>query len=75
MAKEEKKEVGNEGFDAKEMLLSNAENGTIVRYNDRMEVRIIKDGKHLKAGKVYSPHKVKALALIAQGFAEKITKE
>jgi len=68
MAKEEKKEVAN--FDAKAMLKENGEAKTVIRYADRLTVKLLKDTQFQKAGKVYSPHKVKAEALVKQGIAE-----
>lgn len=57
-------------FDAKAMLLENAEKQTVIKYSDRLTVKLLKDTVYQKAGKVYSPHKVKALALVEQGLAE-----
>jgi hypothetical protein len=57
-------------FDAKAMLIENGEKGTIVRFSDRVQVRLLKDTVYQKAGKVYSPHKVKAEALVKQEIAE-----
>jgi len=68
MAKEEEKEVVN--FDAEAMLKENGEKKTVIRFSDRVEVKLIKDTVYQKAGKVYSPHKVKAEALVKQGIAE-----
>ena len=69
MAKEvNKEEVAS--FDAKAMLKENGEAKTVIRYADRLTVKLLKDTQFQKAGKVYSPHKVKALALVKQGIAE-----
>ena len=69
MAKEvNKEEVAS--FDAKAMLKENGEAKTVIRYADRLTVKLLKDTQFKKAGKVYSPHKVKALALVKQGIAE-----
>lgn len=57
-------------FDSKAMLAENAEKGTVVKFADHVEVRLLKDTVYQKAGKVYSPHRVKALALVKQGIAE-----
>lgn len=78
MAKDDKKtallaeDQNAEGtnFDAKEMLLDNAKKETKIRYNDRVEIKLLKDTIYQKKGKVYSPHKVKALAMVEQGIAE-----
>lgn len=59
-------------FDAKAMISENAENKTVIKYADRMQVRLLKDTIYQKAGKVYSPHRIKAEALIKQGLAEKV---
>lgn len=76
MAKEQKVQTDTdinkdgENFDAKAMLIENGEKGTVVRLSDRVEVRLLKDTLYQKAGKVYSPHKVKAEALVRQKIAE-----
>lgn len=57
-------------FDAKKMIEINTEKGTKVRFTDRVKVRLLKDTVYQKAGKEYSPHKVKAEALVEQGIAE-----
>lgn len=78
MAKEEKNET-KLGFDqnanginvdAKEMLLENGKKGTIIKYTDRVEVRLLKDTVYQKAGKIYSPAKVKGDFLVSKGIAE-----
>jgi len=69
MAKEVNKEEVT-SFDAKAMLKENGEAKTVIRYADRLTVKLLKDTQFQKAGKVYSPHKVKALALVKQGIAE-----
>lgn len=57
-------------FDAKKMIEENTEKGTKVRFTDRVKVRLLKDTVYQKAGKEYSPHKVKAEALVKQEIAE-----
>ena len=57
-------------FDAKKMIEENTENKTKVKFTDRVKVRLLKDTVYQKAGKVYSPHRVKAEALVAQEIAE-----
>jgi len=69
MAKEEKK-VEGVGFDAKAMIAKNSEAKTVIKYADRLEIRLLKDTTYQKAGKVYSPHKIKAEAMVKQGIAE-----
>lgn len=59
-------------FDAKAMISENAENKTVIKYADRVKVRLLKDTVYQKAGKVYAPHRIKAEALIKQGLAEKV---
>ena len=61
---------GGENFDAKAMLLKNSEEGTKIKYTDRLTVKLVKDTLYQKAGKVYSPHKIKAQALVDAGIAE-----
>lgn len=58
--------------DAKAMLIENGEKGTVIRYTDRVKVRLLKDTKYMKEGKVYSPHKVKADWLIKNKIAEAV---
>jgi len=63
----------NEGgisVDTKAMLLENGKKGTVIKYRDRVEVRLLKDTLYQKAGKVYSPAKVKGDFLVAQKIAE-----
>jgi len=76
MAKETTKKV-EEGqnpdgvnFDAKAMLMENSEKKTVIKYKDRVTVKLLKDTIYQKAGKVYSPHRIKAEALVKQGLAE-----
>lgn len=59
-------------FNAKEMIAENSEKKTVISYTDRIKVRLLKDTVYQKKGKVYSPHKIKAEALIKQGLAEKV---
>ena len=59
-------------FDAKAMISENAENKTVIKYAERVKVKLLKDTVYQKAGKVYSPHKIKAEALIKQGLAERV---
>jgi len=68
MADVKKNEVAT--FNAKAMLLENAEKGTKIFYSDRLKVEIVKETKYYKIGMVVSPHKVKAEALIKQGIAK-----
>lgn len=56
--------------DAKAMLLENGAKKTKIRYTDRVEVRLLKDTVYQKAGKVYSPAKVKGDFLVKEGIAE-----
>lgn len=57
-------------FDAKAMIAENSEKGTKVKFTDRVKVKLLKDTVYQKAGKEYSPHKIKAEALVKQGLAE-----
>lgn len=57
-------------FDADKMLKDNGEKKTVIKYNERVQVRLLKDTTYQKKGKVYSPHKVKAEALVEQKIAE-----
>jgi hypothetical protein len=63
---------GGVNVNAKEMLLENGKAGTKIKYNDRMEVVLLKDTTYQKKGKVYSPSKVKALWLINKGIAKEV---
>ena len=62
-------------FDARTMLKEAADNKTKMKYKDRMTVRRTTDTMYFKAGQIHSPSKVKALALIKQGLAEKVKTE
>ena len=59
-------------FDAKAMIAENSEKKTVIKYADRVKVKLLKDTVYQKAGKVYSPHRIKAEAMIKQGLAEKV---
>lgn len=59
-------------FDSKAMLKEAAENKTKMKYKDRMTVRRTSTTQYFKEGQIHSPSKVKALALIKQGLAEKV---
>jgi len=59
-------------FDAKAMISENAEKKTVIKYTERVKVKLLKDTVYQKEGKVYSPHKIKAEALIKQGLAERV---
>lgn len=58
--------------DAKAMLAKNGKEQTVIRYTDRIKVRLLKDTKYMKAGKEYSPSKTKALWLIENKIAEEV---
>lgn len=68
------KEEGAE-FSSKEMLTSNADAKTKIRYTDRLKVEILHDTQFYKAGQIINPHKVKGEALVKQGIAKKVPKE
>lgn len=57
-------------FNSKKMIADNAQKGTKIRYNDRMQVEVVKATKHYTVGQVLNPHKIKAEALISQGIAK-----
>ena len=58
------------GVNAKEMLLENGKKGTVIRFADRVKIRLVKDTKYQKAGKEYAPHRVKADWLVKNKIAE-----
>lgn len=62
-------------FDSITMLKEAADNHVKMKYKDRMTVRRTTDTMYFKEGQVHSPSKVKALALIKQGLAEKVKTE
>lgn len=64
------KNEGGVNVDSKAMLLENAKKGTKVKFVETVKVRLLKDTTYQKAGKVYSPHKVKAEFLVKEGIAE-----
>jgi hypothetical protein len=64
--------VENESFDAKAMLAKANENKTKIRYADRVELKVIKDTKHYRAGKLITPHKLVANELISLGIAKAV---
>lgn len=74
MKKKDEEELAN-GFDSKAMLLENGKKGTIIRYGDRVKLKIIKETRHYKEGKIITPHKVMGEALVKQGIAEAYTEK
>ena len=48
------------------------EKGTKIVYNQRVQIKITKDYKHLKKGMVLKPHLLHAEFYIKEGVAEKI---
>ena len=77
MAKETQKLAEGQNPDgvnveAKEMLLENGKKETIIRFTDRMTIKLLKDTTYQKAGKVYSTSKTKALWLIDKKIAEEV---
>lgn len=57
-------------FDSKAMISKNAKAKTVIKFKDRVKVKLLKDTLYQKAGKEYSPHRIKAEALVEQGLAE-----
>jgi len=69
-----KKTTEGTEFSSKKMLAEHAEKGTKIKYNDRLEVKILHDTQFYTAGQIINPHLVKGQALIDQGIAEKVNK-
>lgn len=75
-----KKETSTEdllpnGFDSKAMLAENGKKKTVIRYADRVTLKILADTRHYKEGQIITPHKVMGEALVKQGIAEAYTKK
>lgn len=70
MAKAETAELGV--FSSKKMLEDNGKKGTVIKFNERLKVEVIKETKHYSVGMILEPHKVKGLALIEQGIAKEV---
>lgn len=66
---EDQNEEGT-AFDSKTMISENSDKKTVIKYADRVKVKLLKDTVYQKAGKEYSPHRIKAEALVKQGLAE-----
>lgn len=60
------------GFDSKAMLAENGAKKTVIRYADRMKLRIVTATRHYAEGQIITPHKVMGEALIKQGIAEEV---
>ena len=58
------------GFDSQAMLAENGKKRTVIRYNDRVKLKIVKDTRHYSEGQIITPHKVMGEALVKQGIAE-----
>ena len=76
MAKKVTEEVNNElpVMDAKGLIAEHSEKRTKIKYQERMEIEIIKEMRYYKKGKIVSPHKIMAQKLIDEGFAKKVVK-
>jgi hypothetical protein len=76
MAKKENVEVNNElpVMDAKGLIAEHSEKRTKIKYQERMDIEIIKPMRFYKVGQKVSPHKIMAQKLIDDGFAKKVTK-
>ena len=60
------------GFDAKAMIAENAAKKTVIRYADRIKLKIVTPTRHYAEGQIINPHKVMGEALIKQGIAEEV---
>lgn len=60
------------GMDAKGMIEENAKEKTVIRYGDRMKLKIITNTKHYKEGQIINPHTVMAKQLIKDGIAQEV---
>lgn len=61
------------GFDSKAMLAENGKKKTVIRYADRVKLKVIQETRHYKEGQIITPHKVMGEALVKQGIAEAYT--
>ena len=57
-------------MDSKEMIDRNAENGTVIRYGDRVKLEVIKDTRFYRKGQLINPHKVMAEQLVKDGICK-----
>lgn len=69
---EDRKEIV---MDSKNMLKNAANNGTKIKYTDRVKLEILKDTKYYKKGQIVSPHKVVADELVKKKVAKKVKEE
>jgi hypothetical protein len=67
MATEKKETVT---MDAEAMIAENTKNGTKIKYNDRVKLKVVKDTNFYKAGQVINPHRVIAEQLVKDKIAE-----
>ena len=75
MAEEKAKQLdgsNEKGMNAKEMIETNSEKKTVIRYGDRKKVEIISKTKHYKIGQVISPHVIMAEQLIKDKIAKAV---
>jgi hypothetical protein len=70
MSKEEVK-----GYDPKAMLAKANEEKKVIRYADRVALKVVKATKHYKLGQLISPHPLVAEQLIKNKVAEKVKTE
>jgi hypothetical protein len=76
MAKEKPQNEGVEelenGFNAKEMIATNAAAKTVIKYNDRVKMEVQQDTKYYKKGDIIAPHRVMAEQLAKDGIAKEV---
>lgn len=61
-------------MDAKAMLKSAGKSNRKIKFGERMELIVVKDGRHHKKGQLIQPHTVMGEQLIKDGIAEKVKK-
>lgn len=63
--KEEKVTMNSE-----EMIETNAKNGTVIKYGDRVKLEVVKDTTFYKKGQIINPHKVMGEQLVKDGICK-----
>ena len=67
---ENKKETTEKTMNAKAMLKENARKKTVIKYGERVKLKVVAKTKFYNVGQIITPHKVMGEQLVKDGIAE-----
>lgn len=73
--KAEELKEGEKGYDAKAMLAKANEDKRVIKYSDRVALKVIKKTRHYRVGQLINPHPLVAEQLLKNKVAEKVKTE